>query len=418
MKIVLMSIGTRGDVEPFLAIGEILAKRGHSVIYGFPEQYCHLIPENDRKFAFTSRFLNLIEGEDGKMVMDGSMGIDKLKAIVRLYKEGMAVNKILVQEQYNLVKNEEPDVIIHNGKCNYPVLWHVSTGKRIILISPIPYFIHYVKGFGHTGFSFYYGEFINRLTYKIANFGLIKTIYDAQKVLPSTHTTVPKSVIREKVFSEKLIYTISPSLFTKPSNWGSNTHVLGYHEREKKTNWLPDEKIIAFTQAHPKILFLTFGSMINSNPDKTTQTILRVLTQLKVPAIVNVAAGGLVEQEEFQENSLFHFTTQIPYDWVLAKCYGIIHHGGSGTTHSGIKYGCVSMILPHIFDQFGWNNLIAKTGVGPKGLAINKITEENLRPLIYDLWENKSYKLKAKEMADRILQENFEAELYEMLVNN
>ncbi|WP_143883676.1 glycosyltransferase [Chryseobacterium binzhouense] len=417
MKILLMSIGTRGDIEPFLAIGEILSKKGHSITYAFPEQYNHLMPDNAKSYGFTSRFLDLIEGEDGKIVMGGSMGLKKLNAIVRLYKEGMTVNKILVIEQFNILKTEEPELVIHNGKCNYPLLWNLSTGKKIVLISPIPYFIHYVKGFGHTGFSFYYGEFINKLTYKIANFGLVKTIYDAQKILPSTSNKVTKNVIKEKLFSEKLIYAISPSLFTKPTNWTSNVQVLGYHERDKKMDWLPDEMIIQFTKKHTKILFLTFGSMINSNPEKTTQTILNVLNQLKVPTIINLAAGGLVQLEEFKKNDLFYFTKQIPYDWVLEKCYGIIHHGGSGTTHSSIKYGCVSMILPHIFDQFGWNNLIAKKDLGPKGVAINKITEQNLKPLIVDLLENKKYKLKASEIAEKMGRENFENELYESIMN-
>jgi len=417
MKIILMSIGTRGDIEPFLAIGEMLTKKGHSIIFAFPEQYCHLNQTSCKNYPLSSRFLDLIEGEDGKSVMNGSMGFNKLKAIARLYKEGMAVNKILVREQFNIVKNEEPDLIIHNGKCNYPLLWHLSTGGEIVLISPIPYFIHYVKGVGHTGFNFYFGEFINQLTYSIANFGLVKTIFDAQKILPTTNNKVTKKTIKQKLFSEKLIYTLSPALFTRPAYWSSNVKVLGYHERNKKMDWRPDEKIIQFTKKHPKVLFLTFGSMVNSNPTKTTQTLLNVLNQLKIPTIINSAAGGLVHHVEFEKNELFYFTTQIPYDWVLEKCYGIIHHGGSGTTHSSIKYGCVSLILPHIFDQFSWNNLIANTGIGPKGVAINKITEQNLKPLLIDLYENKSYKLKAKEVAGMIIKENFEKELYETIIN-
>lgn len=417
MKVLLMSIGTRGDIEPFLAIGEILSKNGHSLIYAFPKQYCHLIPDKNKSYSFTSRFIDLIEGKDGKYVMNGSISIKKLKAIARLYKEGMAVNKILVGEQFNMVKSEEPDLIIHNGKCNYPLLWHFSTGKRIVLLSPIPYFIHYVNGVGHTGFNFYFGEFINGLTYKIANFGLVKTIYDAQNILPLTASKVSKEKIKQGLVSEKLIYTISPSLFTRPANWSSNVKVLGYYERNKKIDWLPDENIIQFTKRHKQILFLTFGSMISSNPKTTTQILLNVLSELKIPTIINTAAGGLVRLEAFKENELFYFTNQIPYDWVLERCYGIIHHGGSGTTHSSIKYGCVSMILPHIFDQFAWNILVAKKGLGPKGVAINKITEENLKPLIKDLLNNNSYKLKAREVAEKMERENFENELYEAIMS-
>lgn len=413
-----MSIGTRGDIEPFVALGEMLTRNHHEVIYAFPEQYNQLIPNKDKSYAFTPKFLDLIEGEYGRAVMSGSVGfLKKSKAILKLYTEGMAINKILVREQYDLAKNEKPDVIIHNGKCNYPLLWNLSTGKKVVLISPIPYFLHYVEGHGHTGFNGDYGGFINRLTYKIANFGLVKTIYDAQKILPEKNTEFSKKQIKEKLLSEKLIYTISPSLFSRPKKWNSNVQVLGYHERDKIQEWIPDENISRFMNEYPKIVFLTFGSMINNNPEKTTRTILNVLKELKIPTVINIAAGGLVQLEEFKENPLFYFTRQVPYDWILEKCYGIIHHGGSGTTHSGIKNGCVSMIIPHIFDQYGWNDLIAKKGIGPKGISVNKITKANLKPLIIDLYENELYKTKTKDIAKKMMQENFESELYNSIID-
>jgi UDP:flavonoid glycosyltransferase YjiC (YdhE family) len=417
MKVLLLSVGTRGDIEPFLAIGELLSKAGHEVVYGLPEQYCSLLPAATKIYAFTNRFLQLIEGADGRLVMGGSMGWNKIKAILRLYKEGMLVNKLLVQEQFDMVQAENPDLIVYNGKCNYPLIWQLTTGKKAILISPIPYFIHYVKGVGHTGFSFYVGEFINKLTYRVANFGLVKTIYDAQKILPLTGSKHSKTTIKENLLSNKLLYTLSPSLFNKPLNWHSNVQVVGYHERDRKSDWVPDDRILKFIENHGKIVLLTFGSMINLNPEKTTQTILQVLAALKIPTIINLAAGGLVCLKEYEDNELFCFTRQIPYDWVLEKCYGVIHHGGSGTTHSSIKYGCVSLILPHIFDQFGWNQLIANNSLGPKGIAINKITVQKLLPLVKDLMENEQYKKRAKELSETMKQENYEQLLYESIMN-
>jgi len=73
-----------------------------------------------------------------------------------------------------------------------------------------------------------------------------------------------------------------------------------------------------------------------------------------------------------------HFISQIPYEWIFPKVYGVIHHGGSGTTHLGLKYGCVTMVIPYIIDQFVWNEIIDKIGAGPKGIKIGKITEKIL----------------------------------------
>ncbi|RAU82299.1 glycosyltransferase [Pontibacter arcticus] len=418
MKILLLSIGTRGDMEPFLAVGQMLSEKGHDIVYAFPEQYCNLIPNECTYYPLSPRLVELIESEEGKVLMGGSGSIiKKLKTIYKLYKEGTEINRILVQQQFDIVQHANPDVIVHHGKCSYPLLWHLQTGKKTILISPVPYFIHYVAGNAHIGFNGNYGKFINTLTYRLANFGLLKTIFDAQKSMQRLPSEFSKKQIKRALSEEKLAYTISPTLFKRPGHWNTNVQVLGYHERNKNTNWQPDQKLIQFLKNNNKILFLTFGSMVGPNPVKTTQTILSILEQLKIPTIINTAAGGLVQLSEYENQPSFYFSDQMPYDWILEKCYAIIHHGGSGTTHSGLKSGCVTMIIPHIFDQYGWNNLIFKSGLGPKGLPINKLTIDKLTPLILDLMHNGSYKLKAKKISDSMKHENYEAELYDFIMN-
>ena len=51
MKILLISIGTRGDMEPFLAIGDILKEKGHEVLCAFPEHFRSLAKESNIEFA-------------------------------------------------------------------------------------------------------------------------------------------------------------------------------------------------------------------------------------------------------------------------------------------------------------------------------------------------------------------------------
>jgi UDP:flavonoid glycosyltransferase YjiC (YdhE family) len=75
------------------------------------------------------------------------------------------------------------------------------------------------------------------------------------------------------------------------------------------------------------------------------------------------------------------------------------------------------MIIPHIFDQYGWNNLIAKNELGPKGIPVNKITEQNLKPLILELFENQIYKMNAVNMAAQMQQEHLEEMLYTTIIS-
>ena len=148
----------------------------------------------------------------------------------------------------------------------------------------------------------------------------------------------------------KSIYTISPSLFTRPEDWHPNLKVLGFHQSSNTNEWQADKDLNDFIEKHDKILFITFGSMTNSAPEEKTTMILDILESNKIPAIINTASRGLVKSEKYDSN-LIHFVSRIPYDWILPKIYGVIHHGGSGTTHLGLKYGCATMVIPHIIDQ-------------------------------------------------------------------
>ncbi len=81
-----------------------------------------------------------------------------------------------------------------------------------------------------------------------------------------------------------------------------------------------------------------------------------------------MSAGELVELNKY-DTKQFHFVSGIPYDWILPKVYGVIHHGGSGTTHMVLRNGCVSLIIPHIIDHYIRDARVAELGTGPRGLT-------------------------------------------------
>ena len=304
MKILLTSIGTRGDIEPFLAIGEILERKGHQVVWSFPEQFAAIIPKNARFHPLSPKVIELIESEEGRALMGKASWWEKLKALLYLYKEGQKINKELIVQQFEIVNVEVPDLIIHNVKCSYPTLWGLEQNKPTILVSPVPFFMHYVKGHAHIGFNINLGKVLNKMTYRLSNYGLTKTIYDGQKWLPKKYN-YPKSVIREQLLNKKIIFTISPALFLRPHYWPKNAQVLGFHERDKLMQWKPDQTLEDFLNRNDKIVFLTFGSMVNSDPENTSRLIYQSLKELNVPTIVNIASGGLVELPEFIPIKIF-----------------------------------------------------------------------------------------------------------------
>lgn len=274
--------------------------------------------------------------------------------------------------------------------------------------------MHFVKGHTHVAFNSNFGDLLNKLTFSLARFGMITTIRMSKKWLNITEKWSRRK-IRNVLKYNKSIYMISPSLFSKPDYWNKNLKVLGYHQRNKNIEWKPDKTLVDFIAKHNKILFITFGSMINPASKEKTKIILDILERNNIPAIINTASGGLVKPNKFDSNRI-HFVSQIPYDWVFPQIYGVIHHGGSGTTHLALKYGCATMIIPHIIDQFVWNTMVSNLGVGPKGIKIGKINSTNLEPKILDLFNNANFKRKSEQISDQMKKEDFKEKLYQAII--
>jgi UDP:flavonoid glycosyltransferase YjiC (YdhE family) len=226
---------------------------------------------------------------------------------------------------------------------------------------------------------------------------------------------ITRKQIKNALLQNKAIYTISPSLFPRPDYWNDNLKVLGFHKRKATLNRQHDKALNDFLEKHNQILFITFGSMTNPEPEAKTKTILEILNRNRIPAIINTASGGLVKPDNF-DPGLTHFVSRIPYEWIFPKVYAVIHHGGSGTTHMTLKYGCATMIIPHIIDQFVWNKIVYRMGVGPKGVSIAKITPKNLEPIILDLLNNHNFKKNAEQIARQMEEENLRDEIYKSII--
>ena len=129
MNILLISVGTRGDMEPFLAIGEMLQDRGHQVICAFPEQFRSLAENSNLKFAsLGSKFIELLDSDAGRAAMGGASGFKKFAGTLKLAMNQSDANKELVINQQKIVEQEQPDRILYNSKAVYP--HHLGINQR------------------------------------------------------------------------------------------------------------------------------------------------------------------------------------------------------------------------------------------------------------------------------------------------
>lgn len=414
MQIFITSIGTRGDIEPFLSVGDMLHKQGHQITYAFPEQFSQLVPKANNHFPLSPKIIDLIQSEEGQTVMGKANIFAKLKALIYLYKQGKTINKEITYQHHKAFQHTRPDIIIHNTKCSFPFIWGLKHNISTVLLSPVPYLIHSVKHHAHIGFNQNYGHYLNQLTYKLANFGLVKSIYDIQNTILGT-PLFSKKEIHQDLITKKIAYCISPNLFNPPTYWPDNAKVYGQNHKIKSELKSPKEDIEQFLKTHEKPVFLSFGSMQNNEPNRISNFLYAVFEKLQIPVIVNLAEKGLVKTDPYRDKDGFLFVDEIPYDWIMPKVYAVVHHGGSGTTHAGIRYSCPTLIIPHIIDQYAWNTLIHDLRIGPLGKSINRLTESIFEKLLTDLYQNTTYKTNVVELSKAINKENYKKELLDFI---
>jgi sterol 3beta-glucosyltransferase len=135
------------------------------------------------------------------------------------------------------------------------------------------------------------------------------------------------------------------------------------------------------------------------NPAGTTTLILEALRQSGQRALLQAGWGGL----DFTSLPPTVFPiTYAPYDWLFSQVAAVVHHGGSGTTHFGVKAGVPSLVVPFVYDQFYWGNRLATLGVGPAPIPHTALSAERLAMALNQLVSDATMRSNAAMLGEKI----------------
>lgn len=409
-------MGTRGDVEPFLAVGEVLRERGCDVVCLFPEQFRGMTEAMGFRFhGFSEEFLKLIEGSDAKEILGGEGGaFSRVKNWATLARKGMNLASESVEVQHRVQLDEAPDRIIYHPKCNTAIVWGMANPGKAIQLAPIPGLVHAVDEFAPMWKDL--GHNLNRASYRLINWFKAFAVKKFTKKIIKDHgfEKLSVSAINKAILeTEKTIYAVSPSLFERPKYWPETAQVVGYFERDKAVDWVPDENLLRFLKTYKKIVFISFGSMTNTKPREKTEAIVNILAKHEIPAIINTSWGGLTQIDDAPEHVMF--VSDVPYDWLYPHIYAVVHHGGSGSTHMALKYGLPSLVIPHAIDQPFWARIVQDKGLGPEPLPIKNLSEPEFESRLIELYNRDAYKTEALSISNAMATEADRAALYEFI---
>ncbi|HAI46676.1 MAG TPA: glycosyltransferase [Stenotrophomonas sp.] len=210
---------------------------------------------------------------------------------------------------------------------------------------------------------------LNRLSYGLVNQAVWRTF--RQPINQARHALgMPprRSLWREM----PMLYGISPSLLPPPADWPANHRICGQW-RLPDSPWQPSPDLQAFLDAGPPPVYLGFGSMTGFDRDRVLPALLDALAPRRVllfPGWAGVPSTPLPAD--------VFVVGPTPHEALFPRCALVIHHGGSGTTHSACRAGVPSLVMPFAADQFFWAARLQALGVAPAALSPKRLDAETL----------------------------------------
>lgn len=214
---------------------------------------------------------------------------------------------------------------------------------------------------------------LNRLSYTLVNQAVWRTF--RQPINRARHALgmPPRRTLWRDL---PMLYGISPTLLPPPPDWPADHRICGQW-RAPDLAWHPPADLQAFLDAGPAPVYLGFGSMTGFDRDHVLPALLQALAPRRVllfPGWAGVPNGTLPPQ-------VFE-VGPTPHEALFPRCALVIHHGGSGTTHSACRAGVPSLVMPFAADQFFWADRLQQLGVAPAALSPKRLDAARLASAI------------------------------------
>lgn len=398
----LLAMGTRGDVQPYLALGLRLQQAGFSVSLGT-----------------TADFREFVEAYGLSCVtVDMSMKEMTQQSTSRRKAKWLFLRMLM---DATLTLAEGADLLIYSSALNFTAP-HVAEKLSIpaipALLQP---FTPATRAYPAVGLPAWpLGGWYNALTYHILE-GMMGTFlrptlnkwrHETLGISPSPRAGTFKDLHRA---GTPILYGFSSSVLPRPVEWGKYIHITGYWFLPPSPNWQPTPELQAFLDAGEPPVFIGFSSLANRDAQETTNSVLEALKRTGTRAILASGWGGL---STLALPSHVFAIESAPHDWLFPRTSAIIHHGGAGTTGASLRAGKPTIIIPFRNDQPFWASQVARLHVGPAPIPQRQLTATRLADAIRQALEDDAMRERAARLGQRIQTEDGAGEAVQVIASS
>jgi sterol 3beta-glucosyltransferase len=405
MRVVTIAIGTRGDVQPMLALSSGLRRAGHDVVLATEAAYERAAMQaNLRYHGLTGNSERFYAGAAGIAFRES---IDKSPAEFRRFWTSY-ISPIVRPHLHEIVPPcADADMVVCQPWLGIgPALADLGIPACVASVFPVPVL-------PTRTFPFIFSE---RATPGLSPEANWRSWRRSVTMLRPAHELVQHwradtLKLARQTFRESLealnrlphVLGYSPLIVPKAPEWPARVEVTGYWFAESAADYEPPADLLRFLAAGDPPVVIGFGSHVGRDPARLTRTILDALRIANYRGILITGWGGLdpgtLPEEVFASRG-------VPYDWLLPRVQALVHHGGAGTTAIALRMGTPQVITPFGYDQTFWGGRVALLGVGDFTAPARRVTAEELAAVIRRATGDEAIRQRAAEVGEAIRREH------------
>lgn len=382
MRIVVTTIGSRGDVQPYINLCQGLQEVGHDVVLATNPTLCSLVEAHSVRSVSVGSPADM--EEIGERIVEQSFGNMYIGAI-----RVMGIASSLVEEAHSDVVKacEGADLVIVSDtgsgiaeaeKLGIPWISVTLQPMRVPKENPTP-------------------SLFERLVWGLVDKLMILPINRARKRMGAPLVTD----IAGMQSKHMLILPVNRHVALPDPRWPKHVRQTNYWYARPLRDWTPPQDLLAFLQTGEKPIAVSLGVMSRArkNGRDIAKVVLEAIHQAGVRAIVQGWDGAY---QESASSETTYFAGSLPHSWLFDQVSAVIHHGGFGTTAAVFRAGVPGIVIPHILDQFYWGQQVFLLGLGPKPVVRGKLNVPDLQQAIRQALSDMSIREKAAELGRSI----------------
>lgn len=384
-KVAMFTMGTRGDVQPYIFLSKELIKNGYAVTLGSHPCWKNLIEDAGICFEPIGPDID-IEKEAAKIrgkVSNPALSMLKtMNFVFRIIQES-------THEIFEVCKGKDLIIVSHSqmGATEAEVLGiptvNVTLQKEMIgeKLKPQTFKDRLIGGM---------------IAKQVAKpYNKIRKVYNLKAV---------KSA--DEIMSKKLnLIPISKYVLERNPYWEEKNILTGYWYDEE-LEYVPDESLVKFLADGDKPVILALGAM-SFEDESEKEKLDMFVNAFKRTGCRAIIQGFQKTIQNYKLPETMIACGSVPHSWLFSHGKFVIHHCGFGTSAATMIYGIPSIPVPHVLDQMGFAMQLCDINVATKPLKSKDLSEQSIITLIEEMNETYNDKKKNAEMiSQKIKSEN------------